>query len=878
MEIRPIKASDRDALAEFHGRQSKESIYFRFFRYRPELTDKELDYFTTVDYRDRMAFVAVLGTKLVAVARYEKWKDRPAAEVAFFVDDDHHGLGLATLMLEFLAAAGRDRELAGFTATVLPENYRMLAVFRSAGFEVNTKFADGAIEVSLGIEVTEETSSAIADRQRLSTARSVARILEPTRVAVIGASRTPGTVGHELVRNLAKALAEVDGTDRLFPVNPNAVDIAGIPAFGSIAEATAAIGSGSSRQPSMAENDAEQDRPPVIDLAVIAVRAVLVPDVVAQCAAAGVQGLLIISNGFSELDEAGAEREQQVVDVARTNGMRLIGPNAFGLVNTAEQVRLRALFHSVPVVPGRVALASESGPLGSALLEQIRAAGIGVSSFVGIGNRADVSVNDLLDYWSLDVDTDAVVLYVESFGNLRNFSSVAWRTSITKPIIAIGPASADLTELLRGAGVIVVDQVSQLADQALLATSQPVARGNRVAVVANAASVARLAVEACRRHGLEVVVPASAADTEADGSVLIGDLDSVSLIPSGDPSEYERMIVAAAVSDEVDLILVAIAPTAYLHAPELAALLDRVNRSIDKPIAVIGLVESGVLKVDRLPVFTFPEEAAQVLGRHAAYGQWRAAQRGAASPARPVPEVEDEIDALLGDRDELHVTMASPAMAGLLETLAVPVAPYQLANGVAEVTEAAERLGYPLVVKAGSMSNRSLGESGGAAIDIHNRTALVASHSRMTDQLGDTMVPTIIQQMIPSGSLIRIELIQNGSIGSLISIGPGGSGRDVVAPVARRFLPFGEGAANDLIDAAVAGGLLVTVDATERAALVDIILALGAAGAASDRVARILANPVIVAGAKTAPSDVEVELKRRRTDLLAGLRHLPSGR
>ena len=875
VEIRPIKATDRDALAEFHSRQSKESIYFRFFRYRPELTDKELDYFTTVDYRDRMAFVAVLGSKLVAVARYEKWKDRPAAEVAFFVDDDHHGLGLATLMLEFLAAAGRDRELSGFTATVLPENYRMLAVFRSAGFEVDTKFADGVIEVSLGIELTEETSTAIADRQRLSTARSVARILEPKRVAVIGASRTPGTVGHELVRNLAKAFSDVDGTDRLFPINPNASEVAGVPAFATIAAATAAVESTSAAQPPAAVEAEDQDRLPVIDLAVIAVRATLVPEVVAQCAAAGVQGLLIVSNGFSELDDAGNEREQQIVDVARTNGMRLIGPNAFGLVNTAEQVRLRALFHSVPVAPGRVALASESGPLGSALLEQIRAAGIGVSSFVGIGNRADVSVNDLLDYWSLDVNTDAVVLYVESFGNLRNFSTVAWRTSSTKPIITIGPASADLTELLRGAGVIVVDQVSQLADQAMLATSQPVARGNRVAVVANAASVARLAVEACRRHGLEVVVPASAADTEADGSVLIGDLDSVSLMPSGNPSDYERMIVAAAVSDEVDLILVAVAPTAYLHAPELAALLDRVNRSIDKPIAVIGLVEPEVLKVDRLPVFTFPEEAAQVLGRHAAYGQWRAAQEGTATPSRPVPEVEDEIDGLLGDRDELRLTMASPSMAGLLETLAVPVAPYRLANGIEEVAEAAELLGYPLVVKAGSMPNRSLGESGGAAIDIHNRTALVASHSRMTEQLGDTMVPTIIQQMVPSGSLIRIELIQNASIGSLISIGPGGSGRDVVAPAARRFLPFGEPAANDLVDAAVADGLLVAVDAAERAALIDIIMALGAAGAASDRVARILVNPVIVAGTKTAPSDVEIELKQRRTDLLAGLRHLP---
>lgn len=891
VEIRPIKASDRDALAEFHSRQSRESIYFRFFRYRPELTDKELDYFTTVDYRDRMAFVAVLGSKLVAVARYEKWKDRSAAEVAFFVDDDHHGLGLATLMLEYLAAAGRDRGFACFTATVLPENYRMLAVFRSAGFEVTTRFADGLIEVELGIEVTEEATNAIADRQRLATARSVARILEPQNVAVIGASRTPGTVGHELVRNLARAFSESGprGIDRLFPINPNADEINGIQTFDTIAEATAALQARPNIDDHQQTEDDAADRPggrqaitrpqddrppPVIDLAVIAVRSTLVPEVVAQCAEVGVQGLLIISNGFAEQDEAGAAREQQVVDMARDNGMRLIGPNAFGLVNTAQDVRLRALFHPVPVAPGKVALGSESGPLGSALLERIRTAGIGVSSFVGIGNRADVSVNDLLDYWGLDSNTDAVVLYVESFGNLRNFSTVALRTSRTKPIITIGPSSPDLTELLRQAGVIVVDQVSQLADQAQLATSQPVARGNRVAIVANAASVARLSVEACRRHGLEVVVPASAADAAEGGSVLVGDLDSVSLMPSGDPADYERMVVAAAVSDEVDLILVALAPTTYLQPEELALLLDRINRSIDKPIAAIGLVDPDVLAVARLPVFTFPEEAAQVLGRHAAYGQWRKAQADAKGLPTADPEIEEKTDELLGADEERTLTMASPELASLLKNLGIPVASFALANDLEEVSAAAELLGYPLVIKAGSMSNRTLGESGGAAIDIHNRTALVAAYQRMIDQLGGTMQPTIIQRMIPSGNLVKIELVQDGSFGSLISIGQGGSGRDVVAPVARRFLPFGHPVAEDLVDAAVDGGLLVDLEDEARAALVRIILSLGSAAAATDRLARVLINPVIVAGPATAPSDIEVDLKRPGADLLAGLRHL----
>ena len=907
VEIRPIRSTDRAALAEFHGRQSRESIYFRYFRFRPELTDRELDYFTTVDYRDRMAFVAVLGSKLVAVARYETLSppqaiDDPAtgdavaepaegepsdrgrvAEVAFFVDDDHHGLGIATLMLEYLAAAGRDRGLVGFTATVLPENYRMLGVFRSAGFEVETRFDDGIIQVDLGIELTEETSTAIADRNWAATARSVARIIEPRTVAVIGASRTPGTIGYELASNIKRAFG-LEAERRLFPINPNAAEIVGVPAFRSIGEATASLSArapeatsgGSDDGPAAATVADDPTEPSAsIDLAVIAVRASLVEDVVLECAASGVRGLVIISNGFSELDEAGAELEQRIVDVARNNGMRLIGPNAFGVVNTNDQVRLRALFHTVPTGTGHVALGSESGPLGAAVLDRLRSTGAGVSSFVGIGNRADVSVNDLLAYWGVDGNTAAVVLYVESFGNLRNFSTVASRTSTTKPIIAVGHSSADVNELLRQAGVIVVDQVSQLADQARLAATQPVARGRRVTIVANAASVARLAADACRRHGLEVVVPTSVADAASEDSILIGNLDSVSLMPSGDPAEYERLIVAATVSNQVDLILVALAPTSYLPPAELAALLDRVNRSVDKPIVAIGLVEPDLIRVDGLPMFAFPEEAAQVLARHAEYGRWRATRSDAVDPIPQLSADLASLDVLLGTDDEVTVTMTWPEMGPLLTLLNIPIAGFELAGDLVAAEQAAERLGYPVVVKAGGLSPRSLGESGGAAIDIHTNTALVASYRRMAERIGPPMQPAIVQRMVQTGTLLRIELIQDPSFGAMITVAAGGSERRAAEPVARRFLPFGASVAGELVAAAVDAELLPAVDDQAEQALVNIILSLVAAAGASDRLAMVSLNPVLVAGSATVPADATVVIRRNRTNLLAGLRHLP---
>ncbi len=878
VEIRPIRSSDRAALEAFHGRQSRESIYFRYFRYRPELTDNELDYFTQVDYQNRMAFVALLGGEMVTVARYETWDDRPEAEVAFFVDDDHQGKGLGTLMLEYLAAAGRDQGLSGFTATVLPENYRMLGVFRRAGFDVQTRFADGVIEVDLGIELTAETSSMIADRQRASTARSVARILEASTVAVIGASRQPGSVGHELVRNLLRPAGpdrSGDGGDRpsvprVFPVNPSAAEILGVEAHPTIAEATRAL-----RAESGEAGQDGADALPVIDLAVVAVRADLVEEVVGQCADAGVRGLMVISTGYSELDADGAERERRLVELARSNGMRLIGPNAFGLINTDPAMRLAAVFHRIPVVPGPVALASQSGPLGAAVLERIRSAGIGVSSFVGVGNRSDVSVNDLLDYWDLDQRTEVIMLYVENFGNLQNFSKVARRTSIDKPIITIRPSSPDLAELLHQAGVILVDEVSQLTEQALLAATQPPARGNRVAIVSNTASLARLAAAACRRSGLEVVVPASVGDPGGSESVLIGDLDNVSYMPSGDPDEYERFMVAAAVSEDVDLVLMAIAPTAYLPARKLRSLLDRVNRSIHKPMAAIGLVDAEQLRVENLPTFTFPEEAAQVLGRHAGWGQWRSARRPSMPPLDREPRKPPTVvGQLLAGRSQARLTLASPDLALLLDELDIPLAPFGIAHDVDEAVAAAERIGYPVVVKAANLRNRSVGESGGAAIDLHDQAALVAAYRRMSEQFELAMKTAVVQRMVTATGIVRLELLQEPPFGSMVSIGPGGSVFDGAAPLARRFLPLDRQVAGELVDSLITGRALPAIEDASREALVELVIKLGDAAAATDDLARISLNPVLLSGADTVATDAEVLLKRRQADVLAGVRHI----
>jgi acyl-CoA synthetase (NDP forming) len=845
----------------------------------------------------------MLGREMVAVARYERLGERPDAEVAFFVDDAHHGKGLGTLMLEYLAAAARDQALTGFVASVLPENFRMLGVFRSAGFDIKTSYADGVIDVKLGIDVTDEASSVISDRDRLARARSVARILEPRTVAIVGASRKPGTLGHELVRHAA-AGRRADGQGaRVVAVNPKANEIAGVRSYPTIAAAADALRSPSdaadaSRSPSGTadpslsgtgesnESDYGSDDAP-LDLAVIAVRAERANEIVAECAHVGVRGLLIISAGFSDFGGLGAELERRLVEVARNNGMRLIGPAAFGIVNTDPAVDLSVVFEPVPVVAGRVGLASQSGPLGAALLDQLRMRGVGVSTFVGVGNRADVSVNDLLDYWSLDEATDVVVLYVENFGNLRNFSSTAQRTSASKPIITIRPGSQEETELLRQAGVILVDEVSQLVVQAQLAGTQPLPRGKRVVIVSNTASLARLAAGACRRHGLQVVTPDSVSDIARDGAVLIADIDSGSLRPNSRTDTYERTVVAAAVADEADMVMLALAPTAGLEPAALESLVDSVNRSIDKPMVAVGLRDDAdAIQVDGIPVFTFPDEAAQALSRHAGYGQWRrASARRQRSRVGIGVETEsdddrDDVDAetlienALAGRESAQLTLASPHLAPLMRALGLPLAEWGPAADVDEAVELAERIGYPVVLKAANLGLRSIGESGGTAIDIHNRSDLIATYERMSDQLGTAMRTAVVQRMVGSTGAIRVELLRDNSFGAMLAIGPGGLALTNMLPIARRFLPIDDAMARELVAEVKRQPIFADLAPESEQALVELIGVLAASADTSPVLARITLNPILLSGDTAVATDVEIALRRTSPDWLADVRHI----
>ncbi len=464
VRIRPIRPDDHDRILALYEQLSDDSLYLRFFSPVSAPTAGQLERLTEIDYDVHVAVVAELGEELVALARYDRDPDAASAEVAFTVRDDQQGRGLGMLLLEHLAAIAREHGITRFHASTLPTNRKMISVFRDAGFEVERSLAEGVIEVSFPIAPTEASIAAQDEREHHAEARSTARLLSPRSIAVIGAGRTPGTIGHEVFRNLI--LGGFNGP--VYPVNARATAVASVRSYPSILEV-----------------------PDAVDLAVITVPAADVPDVVRDCARKRVGGLVVITAGFAEVGGESAAAERDMAAFARHHGMRMVGPNCMGIVNTHPEVRMNATFAPFVPAPGRVGFSSQSGGLGIELLGRAADLGLGISTFLSIGNKADVSSNDLLQYWEDDPDTDVILLYLESFGNPVKFARLARRIGRKKPIIAVKSgrttagsrgasshtaalASPDtaVDALFRQVGVIRVDSLEDLFGTCLLYTSR----------------------------------------------------------------------------------------------------------------------------------------------------------------------------------------------------------------------------------------------------------------------------------------------------------------------------------------------------------------------------------------------------------------------
>ena len=851
VHLRPIRPDDAERLVAFHNRQSSESIYFRFFSPRPRLSDRDVERFTTVDYRDRMAFVAILADSVIGVARYDREPDQPRAEVAFFTDDQHHGRGLATILLEYLAAAAREQGITDFTAQTLPQNRKMLGVFKQAGFAVTTRFDEGVIEVQLGLEPTLEAQAKIEERERRAEARSIERLLAPRSVAVIGAGRQRGGLGHEIVRNLVAG--GFDGP--VFPVNATATHVASMSTYTTVL-----------------------DIPGEVDLAIIAVPAVDVYDVVGRCVEKGVQGLIIISAGFAETGPDGAAEQRRIVELARHHGLRLIGPNCMGVINTAPRVAMRATFAPVEPEPGGVAFLSQSGTLGTAILETMGEVGLSVSTFVSLGNKADVSANDLLQYWEQDERTDAVLLYMESFGNLRNFSRIARRVGRVKPIITVTsggsslggsdldlPADATLDALLTQAGVIKVSTLDLLFDVTRLLLSQPVPAGSRVAILSNSSGPARLALDACRGAGLvrATLGPDTEAAIASEVPMATHVANPLDLTFQAEPEHFESALRHLLADDGVDAVIAIYAPPLEERTEAVAGAIARGADGGRKPVVATILGASprrGSVAADlAVPVFAFPEEAARALGRVARYGQWLGQPEG----GRPdLDRVDTErasvaVAAILADAPQ-GCLLDHIASADIVAAFGIDTIDERLVHSADEAAAAADELGYPVVLKATGLQRLAKTESGGLAVDLHSAAEVRQSYERMVGVLGKAMQPAMVQVMAPPGIDVAVRVVQSPEVGSVLSIGLGGVVLEQVGFDSLRFLPLTDLDAERLIDGSRLAALL---EPAERQVLTDLLSRVAALAESVPEVADLLLNPVIVTSGGAAVTDARLQLK-----------------
>ncbi|MFJ8685121.1 bifunctional acetate--CoA ligase family protein/GNAT family N-acetyltransferase [Micromonospora wenchangensis] len=799
--LRPIRPQDAPEIVAMHGRFSERTRYLRYFSPYPRIPERDLHRFVTVDHRDREAFVVLAGDRIVAVGRYERLGPAaPEAEVAFVVEDAYQGRGIGSVLLEHLADAARRAGIGHFVAEVLPTNGAMLRVFADFGYQVQRQFADGVVHLTFPIAPTEATLAVQRGREHRTEARSIARLLAPRGVAVYGASATGQGVGAALLGHLR------DGgyPGAVVPVHPGARTVAGLPAYPSAADAGVPV-----------------------DLAVVAVPPDAAAGVVADAAAAGAHGLVVISAGFAEAGPAGAAAQRSLVRTAHAAGMRVVGPNCLGVANTDERVRLNATLAPVLPAPGRVGFFSQSGAFGVALLAEAQRRGLGLSSFVSAGNRADVSGNDLLQYWQDDPGTDVILLYLETFGNPRKFARLARRIGRDKPVVALaslarpaGPAldEAAVSALFAQSGVIRVDTVAELLDVGVLLAHQPLPAGDRVAVVGNSSALTGLAAAACGGQGLTV----------ADGYPLdVG--------PHAGAAEFTAALAGAAADDRVDALVAVFAPPLpgqlTVEEADVTAALPA-TLAAGKPTVVTflaGRVPAG------LPAYPSVEEAVRALGRVARYAGWLRRDPGT------VPEPSG-VDRAAG-RAALRGDTADPV--ALLAAYGVEVVGSVPAGSVDEALAAADRCGWPVALKAAAPGLRHRLDLGAVRLDLADPVALRRAYADLAAGFG---AQVLVQPMVPPGVACVVELREDPAFGPVVGFGLGGVATELLGDRAWRAVPLTDRDAAELVDEPRASPLLRGhrgAAPVDRAALVDLLLRVGRLADEEPRVRSLTLNPVL---------------------------------
>lgn len=854
--VRPMRPTDGDRIRTFHAGQSEQSIYFRYFAPLRELSDRDIERFTVLDYVNRVALVATTRDEIIGIGRYDRL-DPTTAEIAFNILDSYQGKGVGSVLLEHLSAIGRDAGIQRFVAEVLPQNRKMINVFKEAGYAVEHRLEDGIIELSFEIRPTARSRAVQMSREHRAESLSVRSMLYPNSVAVIGASRRDDAIGHRFLENILAA----GFRGAVYAVNPASREVLGLDAYESVV-----------------------DIPGPVDLAVIAVPAEKVLPIVRDCATKGVRTLIVTSGNFAETGAEGAQRQEELRQRARRDGMRLIGPVSFGIINNNRAVRLNAsLAPDLPPV-GTLGLFAQSGALGIAVLASAARRNLGVSSFASVGNRVDVSGNDFMQYWIDDPDTDAVGLYVESMGNPRKFFRIARHLSRTKPVMLVKsgvssfsmppghlvrhtPRPAALDSMLTQAGVIRSENIHQLFDVAQLLLHQPMPAGDRVAVVTNSVALSSITADAALSWGLQLT----------HGPVTISASCTV--------EEFGEALRAAFEDDEVDSVLACYFPPVPALDEEVVAMLSDEALRSDKPCAATFLGMRGLPTVGpapgvevrqrAVPVYGMPEDAVRALAAATRYALWRSRDPGQPlpTPGIDVPAAQQVIDTVLEDEPAGRALTVAES-SDLLQAYGIRLWTSHTVRTCEAALAAADDVGYPVVLKATTPALRHQPGHAGLRLDLTSPKGLQRAWQSLVEAVGDPAItfPFVVAAQATRGVSCVVGTAEDPLFGPVVSFSLAGPPTELLDDIAYGIPPLTDVDVRDLVNSVRAAPLLTGYRGAEPVdldALYDLITRLSKMADDHPQLARVQLTPVNArpSGLDVLGAEIEVHSGLVRADI-----------
>jgi acetyl coenzyme A synthetase (ADP forming)-like protein len=865
VHLRAARSEDRGAVEDYLIGLSDESRRLRFWATSIDVTDLAAKA-VRPEYPDHLTLLAVTGSdagRVVGGAQFIR-ENATRAELSVSVSDELQGSGLGSLLIGNLVQAAYEAGIGTLEAKVLPENHRMIDVFRRSGFPVSIHAKPGSLSIQIATAPSEEAMTQFEEREAKAAASAVRAILEPQTVAVIGASRDEDSIGGRLLRNLLTHPFE--GT--VYPVNPSAPAVQGIKAYATIEEI-----------------------PGSVDIAFIAVKAPLVSEVAEACGRKGVRGLVVISAGFAEIGGDGPARQRELLEICRRWGMRLVGPNCMGVINTDPAVALNGTFATIAPEAGSVGFLSQSGAVGLAVMSETRRRDIGLSSFVSVGNKADISGNDMLSYWEDDLRTSVILLYLESFGNPRRFSHLARRIGKHKPIVAVKSgrtqagqraagshtgslvATSDLTidALFRESGVIRTDTLAEMFDVAMLLATQPPPAGDRVGIVTNAGGLGILCADTCEANGL--VLPSLSQDTVDELRIFLPAEAStgnpVDMIASASGEDFERALMVVAGDPNVDIAIVIYIPPLEQHADDVARGIGQAIGRLSGSTPVLTSFMSGAeVPADPVsgrrwfPSFAFPEQAAIAAARAVEYGRWR--DRVAGSIPR-FPDVRsDEAEAILAAALSRGSGWLEPdEVDGLLKCYGIPVATSRVALTPEDAGRHAAKLGVPVALKVVGPLHKS--DVGGVRLGLSGEEAVVAAAAEMQGRLsvlGEPVRGFVVQEMV-DGVEMLVGVTHDDVFGPIVACGAGGTTAELLKDVAVRVAPVTDVAAREMVRSLQTFPLLDGYRGAPPSnvlALEEIILRVSALASGHEAVREMDCNPVMVGERRAVVVDSRIRV------------------